>query len=75
MGIVKKMMTNQMFFVSIFKAKLDIQEYPSFPKTQTQSTFNDKNEKLAAELRNFLAVNNGRASTNEILSRFKVFLF
>nr|CAD2205943.1 unnamed protein product [Meloidogyne enterolobii] len=46
-------------------------EYPSFPKTQTQSTFNDKNEKLAAELRNFLAVNNGRASTNEILSRFK----
>uniref|UniRef100_A0A914MPN7 DNA repair and recombination protein RAD54-like n=1 Tax=Meloidogyne incognita TaxID=6306 RepID=A0A914MPN7_MELIC len=46
-------------------------EYPSFPKTQTQSTFDDKNEKLAAELRNFLAVNNGRASTNEILSRFK----
>lgn len=49
----------------------DSDEYPSFSQPQTHSTFNDKNEKLAAELRNFLAVNNGRASTNEILSRFK----
>ncbi|KAL3112868.1 hypothetical protein niasHT_015574 [Heterodera trifolii] len=33
--------------------------------------FGDKYEKLADEIRNFLAVNDGRATTSEILSRFK----
>uniref|UniRef100_A0A914HYC7 DNA repair and recombination protein RAD54-like n=1 Tax=Globodera rostochiensis TaxID=31243 RepID=A0A914HYC7_GLORO len=33
--------------------------------------FGDKYEKLADEIRNFLALNNGKANTNEILTRFQ----
>uniref|UniRef100_A0A183BTS6 DNA repair and recombination protein RAD54-like n=1 Tax=Globodera pallida TaxID=36090 RepID=A0A183BTS6_GLOPA len=51
-------------------------EDANYPSLSAQSRpnslpFGDKYEKLADEIRNFLAVNNGRANTNEILTRFQ----
>lgn len=51
----------------------EIRDYPSLSAhASTSSTsFGDRHEKLAEEIRNFICVNNGSARTEEILSRFK----